>query len=237
MIFSPLKLALQPIMTRILFFTLALLVCAGGLYGQEEEEPVKKRLSISNELGVNFTNILNKIVKINRDSVNENPYILTYRLGIGSKWGVRMAVGGTNKFTEKREEGFADSESNRKTAFDARLGFDYRLQLGRRFDGSFGLDAIGKWKKDKQIIDSGFDVIERVEQFEGFGGGPFVGLHFWITPNLGLYTEATFYMIYGKRDNARIFHNFPELNDQIFRETTEDLVTILPSSIFLIYRF
>lgn len=223
-------------MTRPLFFLLALLVSAGRLYGQEEE-PVKKRIEISNELGVNFTHILDRIVRINQDSANLNPYLLTYRLGLGRKWGVRLGAGGRNKFTEVREEGFADSESNRITALDVRLGFDYRLQLGRRFEGSFGLDGVAKWSKDKEVIDSGFDVIERVQQFEGFGGGPFVGLHFWITPNLGIYTEATFYLIYGKRDSARIFHNFPELNDQIFRETTEDLVTILPSSIFLIYRF
>lgn len=224
-------------MTRIFIFTLLLLGIAGSLFGQEEIPEVKKHLTYSSELGVNFTNILNKFVKINRDSANENPYLLTYRLGIGNKWGVRLAAGGSNKFVEKREEGFADSESNRKTNLDARVGFDYRLHLGRRFEGSFGADAVGKWRKDKQVIDSGFDKIEKVEQFEGYGGGPFIGLHFWITPNLGIYTEATFYMIYGKRDSARIFKNFPELNDQIFRETTEDLVTILPSSIFLIYRF
>ncbi len=223
-------------MTRILFVAIVLLGWASGLYGQDEM-PVKKRIDISNELGVNFTNILNKIIKVNRDSANENPYLLTYRLGLGRKWGVRLGAGGRNKYVETREEGFADSEKNRNTALDTRVGFDYRMQLGRRFEGSFGLDAVGKWRKDKQVIDSGFDVIEKVEQFEGFGGGPFVGLHFWINPNLGIYTEASFYMIYGKRDSARIFRNFPELNDQIFRETTEDLVTILPSSIFLIYRF
>lgn len=223
-------------MIRTFLLMLLLLVCAGGLYGQEEES-VKKRLDISNELGVNFTYILDKIVRINQDSANVNPYLLTYRMGLGRKWGVRLGVGGTNKYVKKQEEGFADSESNRNTTLDTRIGFDYRLRLGRRFEGSFGVDAVGKWKRDKEIIDSGFDVIERVNQYEGYGGGPFVGLHFWITPNLGIYTEATFYMLYGKRDTARIFKNFPELNDQIFRETTEDLVTILPSSIFLIYRF
>ncbi len=224
-------------MNRIIIIAIALLGYSAGLYGQDEMPAVKKRLQISNELGVNFTNILNKIIKVNRDSANENPYLLTYRLGLNRKLGVRLGAGGSNKYTEMREEGFADSEKNRKTALDARVGFDYRMPLGRRCEGSFGLDAVGKWRKDKQVIDSGFDVIEKVEQFEGFGGGPFVGLHFWINPNLGIYTEASFYMIYGKRDSARIFRNFPELNDQIFRETTEDLVTILPSSIFLIYRF
>ena len=223
-------------MTRIISLALVCMLYAGSVFGQDEM-PEKKRLQISNELGVNFTNILNKIIKVNRDSANENPYLLTYRLGLGRKWGVRLGAGGSNRYTEMREEGFADSETNRVTALDTRIGFDYRLFLGRRFEGSFGLDAVGKWRKNKKVSDSGFDVIERVEQSEGYGGGPFVGLHFWITPNLGLYTEASFYMLYSKRDSARIFKNFPELNDQIFRENTEDLVTTLPSSIFLIYRF
>ncbi|MBL7782641.1 MAG: hypothetical protein JNM22_15545 [Saprospiraceae bacterium] len=223
-------------MTRILLLMLVALTCAGTLKAQDEM-PEKKRLMISNELGVNFTNILNKIIKINRDSANENPYLLTYRLGLNRKWGIRTGVGGSNRYIETREEGFADSETERTTALDARLGFDYRIELGRRFEGSFGLDAVGKWRNHKQVSDSGFDVIQRIEQSEGYGGGPFVGLHFWITPNLALYTEASFYMLYSKRDTARIFKNFPELNDQIFRETNEDLVTTLPSSIFVIYRF
>ncbi|MBK8426009.1 MAG: hypothetical protein IPL27_08590 [Lewinellaceae bacterium] len=223
-------------MIRILFVAIALFGFAGHIFGQDEL-PVKKRMAVSNELGVNFTNILNKIIKVNRDSANENPYLLIYRVGLGRKWGIRLGAGGSNKYVETKEEGFADSETNRNTALDTRVGFDYRMPLGRRFEGSFGLDAVGKWRKDKQVIDSGFDIIERVEQFQGFGGGPFVGLHFWINPNLAIYTEASFYMIFGERDSARIFRNFPELNDQIFREKTEDLVTILPSSIFLIYRF
>jgi hypothetical protein len=224
-------------MTRHLTLILAFCLCWGAVAAQEEpERPARPRPAISHELGVNFTNILNKIVKITPDSANENPYLLTYRLGYG-RFGLRLGAGGRNRFTEQREEGFADSESNRNSAFDARVGLDYRLELGRRFSGSFGLDAVGKWRKQKNVVDSGFDVIERVDQFQGLGGGPFVGLHFWVNPRLGFYTEATFYMLYGKRDTARIFRNFPELNDQIFRETNEELITILPSSIFLIYRF
>ena len=78
-------------MTRILLLILIAMTCAARLSAQDEM-PEKKRLMISNELGVNFTNILNKIIKINQDSANENPYLLTYRLGLNRKWGIRAGV-------------------------------------------------------------------------------------------------------------------------------------------------
>ena len=78
-------------MIRILFVAIALFGFAGHIFGQDEL-PVKKRMAVSNELGVNFTNILNKIIKVNRDSANENPYLLMYRVGSGRKWGIRISM-------------------------------------------------------------------------------------------------------------------------------------------------
>lgn len=205
----------------------------GFSYGQSEERP---KLHLTQELGLNVTNMITRLFRAAPDSANLNPFLLSYRVG-SARFGARLGAGGSSSFTEKKEDGFRDSETLRKSAFDARFGVEYRKTFGKRFSGNFALDAIRKWRFDEQVNDSGFDVIRQTTQFQAWGGGPSIGLYFWINPHLGLYTEANFYMLIGKTESARNFENFPELNDKLANERTETFTASLPSSVFLIYRF
>ncbi len=210
-----------------------LLGCSVALQAQETG---KTRLPLRHELGINATALLDKVFRFGLDSAVTNPYLLSYRLSAGH-FGIRAGAGGTHRYQRSTQEGFRDSDTERQTSFDLRLGLDYRVGLGRRFSGNFGLDGVGKWRNFKKETDSGFDVVSRVDQFSGWGGGPSIGLTFWITKRLGLSTEAAYYLLFGKNERARNFKNFPELDDQIFIDETEDFITILPANLFLIYHF
>lgn len=206
-----------------------------SLSAQEEREHRAKQ-RYGHELGLNATALLDKLLRFQGDSAAVNPYLLNYRFSRG-RIGLRFSAGGRHHFERNTQDGFRDSESDRLTIVDARLGLDYRFRFGRRFAGNFGVDAVSKWRYDRNVIDSGFDVVTRTEQFSAWGAGPAVSLTFWLTPHLGLCTEAAFYLLYGETERARNFKNFPELDDEIFRENTEDFSTILPSNLFVIYRF
>lgn len=209
---------------------------AGAVSPLRAQETAKPRLHLRHELGVNATSFLDKVFRFNLDSAVGNPYLLTYRVSMGNI-GLHVGAGGTHHYQRSSQDGYRDSDTERQTGFDARFGVDYRLNLGRRFSGQFGLDGVGKWRRFKKITDSGFDVVTRVNQFNGWGGGPTVGLTFWINKHLGLSTEAAYYMVFGTNERARTFKNFPELDDEIFTDKTEDFTTILPANLFLIYRF
>jgi hypothetical protein len=207
------------------------------VFGQEKTEKSRfPKSPISHQIGLNSSFLVNKVFKSLNDSLNINPYMFTYRFGLGH-YGVRFGAGGASKYSLQQEEGFADSKLSKKKSLDLRVGFDIEKNFGRRFKGNFALDVLTKRSVQKEVLDSGFDVIEKVNQKVAYGAGPSIGLSYWITDKISVYTEASFYMLYGNTDNGRIFKNFPELNDQLFHEKTEDLVTILPSSIFIVFKF
>jgi hypothetical protein len=209
----------------------------GKIFAQEESEKRQRPMPpITHQIGLNSSFLVNKVFKSLDDSLNANPYMLTYRFGLGH-YGLRMGAGAASKYSLVQEDGYADSKLFTKKSLDLRVGFDYDKSLGKRFRANFALDFLTKRSVQKEVIDSGFDVIEKVNQKVAFGAGPSIGLSYWFSDKIGIYTEASFYMLYGNTDNGRIFKNFPELNDQLFHEKTEDLVTILPSSIFIVFKF
>lgn len=203
---------------------------------EQEDARQRPKLHLQQEVGLNATTLVNKVFRAATDSANLNPYLLTYRVS-GQKFGIHVGLGGDYRVTTRREAGFQDSDIRTIRNWDARLGLDYRARLSRRWTATFALDAIGSYRLDKEVNDSGFDVIERVQQFSGWGGGPSIGLAFWITPRLGLLTEANFYFVSGSNESARRFKNFPELDDQLKTEEVTELRKMLPSSVFLVYRF
>jgi hypothetical protein len=220
-----------------IYFILFALLITGALFGQDLD--TKKTRSpmppITHQIGINSSPLINKIIKSLEDTSNVNPYLLTYRFGVG-KYGLRLGVGGKSKYSLTSEEGYADSKLITNKNLDVRVGLDYEKNLGKRFKVNFALDFLTKRRIQKEVLDSGFDVIEKINQKITYGGGPTFGVSYWFTDKFGIYTEASFYMLYGNTDNGRIFKNFPELNDQLFHEKTEDLVTILPASIFIVFK-
>jgi hypothetical protein len=202
----------------------------------ENREEHHRKLAFRHEVGINATSLLDKVFRATPDSANANPFLLTYRLGY-KKWGLRAGAGGTYRQTNNVQEGFRDSDIKTTQAWNTRLGVDYRFKFGRRFSGGLGLDGVMLFSQTEQITDSGFDVIERIQQSQLWGGGPSFNLAFWITPKVGLLTEANFYYLSGSTDSARRFKNFPELNDQLITTEVRELRTLLPSSIFLVLKF
>ena len=213
---------------------LLLTIMSRGLIAQEEIPEPKKKLT--HELGINCSYILSQLVGFTPDSFNKSPYLVTYRIGLGN-WGLHAGIGGSYKFSEFNEPGFADTRSSQKYSIDLRVGLDYRVKISKRFSGIFGLDFIKKSIVSGDIDDSGFDKIEVLNQYHAYGFGPKAGIEFWLGEHIFVSTEAMFYLLYGSIDNGRSFKNFPELNDNVVHLNEIELVTILPASIFLKYQF
>ncbi len=214
-----------------------LLLCIGSynINAQEEEEKRPKK-PFRHELGINSNALFDRLARFQQDSSARNPYLMTYRVSRGH-WGIGLSGGGTYQKNRAAQKGFADSESDIKWSTDLRLGVHYRNELGRGFWGLFGFDAVAQRSREEQLIDSGFDVVQRLSQSESIGGGPTIGLQWWMTKRLALGTEAGFYWVYGTNETARIFKNFPELDDSINQDETTNLKTLLPASIFLVFKF
>jgi hypothetical protein len=190
------------------------------------------------EAGVNSISLLDRIVRRNPDSITaENtPYSLSLRLSHGLV-GLRFTGGGRYRKEVAQERGFLDSRTTFDQVTNVRVGLDYRVPMGRRFSVAVGADALWDFSQNEEIIDSGFDVLRRVDQSEAWGGGATIGLYYWINRRIALYTESGVYYKAGTTERGRFFENFPELNDNIQNIETTEVKTLAPTSLFLIFRF
>lgn len=208
-------------------------------HGDSKELPHKAGLLTgpwSFEVGLNATPALRQLTRKAADSTNLNPYLLSMRIAKGN-WGVHAAAGGNRSHTMDRIEGFADSREINKDELQLRTGLDYRNRLNKHFTVQIGADYVLHYTNDTDINDSGYDVVEQINQLNLTGAGLHLGLTYWATRRLGISTEANFQWLTGYRDSARKFKNFPELNDNLTYSRIDTVRKSVLGGVFVVYRF
>ena len=218
-------------MKNILPVLLTLCFCS-TLSAQREDD--KQKAALKHEIGISATTLVQQF--ISGDDSTASPYLLSYR-AIKGKYALRFGIGGTSKRNRRSEEGFADSETISNYSLDVRLGLEYRSNFGRRLVGIFGLDIIGSFGTDKEVIDSGFDEVTVSNVRSGIGFGPVLGLQYRVTDQFSIGTEGSFYYLFSKETENRIFKNFPQFDDQINHFDKQDLLITLPATLYLLFRF
>ncbi len=187
------------------------------------------------EAGLNATNILAKVVRKSLDSANLNPYLLQFRVSKGQV-GIHAAIGGAYDDRFDALEGFADSKTNIQKELQLRAGPDFRTTLGRHFTATLGADYVIDYHLLQQITDSGYDVLDVIDQQSLHGAGLSLGLTYWPTRRIGITTEANLQWLTGYRDQGRRFRNFPELDDQLSYQKIGTLRKSVLGGVFLVYR-
>jgi hypothetical protein len=204
------------------------IVSSLSLYGQDESQ-----FELGHELGLSTSFFQNNVLN---NSQGTNPYSLTYKL-ITHKLGIRLGAGGTFTQNKVEEEGFADNKRDISYTTDVRLGAEWRKSIKDKWLIYAGIDLIGTQIVDKSIIDSGFDKVTDISSALGYGGGPVVGFQFYVNEHLSFATEGAAYFRNLKTTTARLFENFPDFDDNINSTSSQEVVSQLPSNIYIIYRF
>jgi hypothetical protein len=187
------------------------------------------------EAGVNTTPMLYKVLKKSPDSSNANPYLFWLRYSRGP-WGVHTSFNGEYDYAYNNIEGFADSKTQRKQALYLRTGIDYRLRLGKPLTAQVGLDYVRQYRYNTTITDSGFDVIQEIDQYSLNGVGATAGLTYWVTKRIGLMTEMNVQWLVGYKDTARRFKNFPELDDRLESAQVNTVQKSVLGGLFLVVK-
>lgn len=210
------------------YITILFVAIGVSLFAQDENE-----FKLGHELGLSTSFFQNNILN---NTQNANPYSVSYKL-ITHQLGIRIGAGGTFVQNKIQEDGFADNQREVNYTTDVRIGAEWRKSIKGKWLIYAGLDVIGTQIVDKTIIDSGFDKVTDISSTLGYGGGPVVGLQFYINEHLSVATEGVAYFRNLETTTARLFENFPDFDDDINTTTSQDLVNQLPSSIYIIYRF
>lgn len=218
--------------TSLLFLMLPL-----SSLGQDRQpvESEEKESSFSHQIGINGTTLLKQFISSGDSSITQSPYIFTYKLVMGS-FAFRAGVGGTYKTEKIQEEGFADNQTDEEYTIEVRGGFEYQASM-RRWQGSFGVDAIGYIQDDRFISDTGFDKVTIGSQIRTWGAGPAIGLRFLVNEHLSIYTEGAIYYTVGDRVTSRLFTNFPQFDDEVNESVVKEARLLLPASLYIVYEF
>ena len=203
---------------------------------ETEVETSIEKLPWEHEVGINASLLIERILNFSEREFASSPYLLLYNGG-KKNWTLRAGIGGSNKKTTTSEEGFADSETQQTSSFNARLGYGIRRDFGDKWTATFALDGIYDWELDKNTSDTSFDKIIQEDRKTGFGGGPTLGIQYNFGKRLSLYAEGSFYYTVSNTRNGTFFTNFPELDDLVENVEEQELIITLPSTIYLVFKF
>lgn len=229
-------------MIKFQFLFLFISACLSNAYCQEslpadqiphEKHQRLRKLPFHAEAGINLLQMARVVKNTTTDSSGLNPWLIDGRIGF-RKWGIRGSAGGSYRHSQNYLEGFRDSETLNQYALNWRAGLSYRSKFGNRFYGDFSIDWVSNFVSDRQITDSGFDKIDRINQSSLTGGGMSCAAGYSFTKRLSVKFELSFYYMTGERETARKFINFPELNDQLSTIEISELRT--PAAIFLTFK-
>ena len=148
-----------------------------------------------------------------------------------------MCIRDSFKESEKSVDTFDDTETLRDLSLDLRAGYEFRSKMGNRWLGYFGADFIYTQTIDEQINNSGFDIVTIANNTSGIGGGPVLGVQFRLTEKLMLGTEGVFYFTQTENRSSTTFANFAEFNTEAEIVKNKEIVTYLPSTLYLIFHF
>lgn len=219
-----------------LLFMLPLLVLGQEQTVESSSDQSAKRFPISHQIGISGTSLLKQFISLGDSSIAQSPYILTYKFCVGP-FALRTGFGGGLNSAVGREEGYADSETEEERFADIRVGLEYQANMGQKWQGSFGVDAVWFGHERSQVSDTGFDVVSNITQTKGTGFGPIIGLRYLINSRFSLYTEGAFYYTSSDQVQSRLFSNFPQFDDQLNDIAIKDFRIAMPATIYLVYEF
>ena len=194
------------------------------------------KASVTHELGINSTFFIANFISFSGNIPNlVSPYALTYKMWVG-KHGFRSGIGAN--YRERSDDGNNGSSTftSTTTQADVRLGYEYQLPLARRWNMYFGADLVYQYSLSKQKNSTTFESVTTTTEGNTLGGGPVVGIQFFINERISLGTETTCY--FQNADVVQSTHSTlqPEFDSSSY-SNTKSFSFIPPTSIFVNIRF
>lgn len=189
--------------------------------------------SYHSEIGINFTRFLDEAIDFGGSDTEVNPYLFTYKRINESGKGFRFGAGFSASRTKGEQDlgNFFDEEVKfSNSSIDMRLGSEQQRSLSKRwlyyygFDGLIGFNHNTIKNSDAKIINQNFRA----------GLGPVLGAQFMISEKVGLFTEASFYLIQSF-GSEKTDVDFEEEENDKFNSTALNFQ--IPTNIYLFFRF
>lgn len=185
------------------------------------------------EVGINATSFINEFISLNSNDAAIGDYMISYKYHFGSK-ALRLGLGGSFSQVDEDTDGNGTRTTNNNT-FDIRLGYEWNKRITKRWGFYTGMDILA----GNDFISSVSDNFERVETSTRttiVGGGPVLGVQFFINSHISLMTEGSLYFKHSIINTKEIFSLNSEFNSDD-TNSRNDLNFGLPTALFFIIRF
>jgi hypothetical protein len=239
-------------MRKINSTIIVLLIFSLPMHAQIPEEKEKR---VDHYIGLQVNFLLEQIFDFHEgDSINTNPYLLTYGLfSVKGGWGVSAGVGLDLK--NVKDKGFPGDVNSRQYDFNFRAGPGRMVKVGNKFEATFNADFIYNIKGSTTfsslvtdfgaITDSTATTVKH--DITGLGGGARISFIFHFTDRVMIGTEAAMNYIKSVDKKTTTFYvmhsnNLAPENTEETEITTEEADTDhlkidAPVAIYLIIKF
>lgn len=195
-----------------------------------DEMVSKERFS---EFGINATTFINEFISLNSNDADLGNYMLTYKYHLGNQ-AIRAGFGG--RYSQSDED--TDGNGNRvalDNSIHGRVGYELNKSISTKWNFYIGVDLIGGFNKTETTTNN-FENVKITKEETYFGGGPVIGIQFFLNSHISLATEGSLYY-----RNITNFEKEEFSNNSMFN--TENMSTNnvadfgLPTALFFIIRF
>ena len=187
------------------------------------------------EIGFNTTPLIKQVFNLSGNNLPQSPYdfsvryyfrnnTMAYRFGTGIRYHEEKDVdilsgGATGSETKFKEELYA-----------FRNGVEWIKPINKRLKTHLGADFIYTYRNNGSS-NSFNDLSDKTTLI---GGGPVLGLNFELSKSFSLYTETSIYVAQAKTVNDRKQRPASKTTSE---GTTKTLTSILPTTLYLTFRF
>lgn len=187
------------------------------------------------ELGINGTFFLANFLTFSGNiPATVEPYALQYKVLFGGRNGIRFGIGANYRSQHDDPEFGTEVEFN-TLATNTRLGYEHRLRFGKRWATFFGFDLVHNYSRTKnKTIDAGFQTVTITNTSHGGGGGPVVGIQFYVSPRISFGTETSVHFLTtADRESTNIISDFAPPSSSNDKTDRTSFNFNLPTSIYI----
>lgn len=185
------------------------------------------------EVGINATSFINEFISLNSNDAAIGDYMITYKYHFGSK-ALRFGLGGNFSQVDEDTDGNGTRNTN-SNSFDIRLGYEWNKKITNRWAFYSGMDIVGGNDFSSSVSDN-FERVETSTRTTTFGGGPILGIQFFINSHISLMTEGSLYFKHSIVNTKETFSLNAEFNTNE-TNSRNDLNFGLPTALFFVIRF
>ena len=185
------------------------------------------------EVGINATSFVNEFISINSNDAAIGDYMIAYKYHFGSK-ALRLGLGGSFSQADEDTDGNGTRTTN-DNSLDIRIGYEWNKKITNKWSFYSGMDIIGATDFNSSVSDN-FERVETSTRTTVVGGGPVLGIQFFINSHISLMTEGSLYFKHSIVNTKESFSLNSEFNSEE-TNSRNDLNFGLPTALFFIVRF